>query len=172
MCRPFAKQVADLLEQEGRASAEHKASRSATGTSRSIGAIVEAGWPWDRAVARTSPRFCLYRLLRRTAALCRSLRAPFMLLSTFAPQHGQLRLWLLCPWCRGVLACLCRMSCWLHSTSSSGPSVVTERAFLRWLCHRPLPAAGEAKLSFCSEQLRFHAMTSLIQTKTQRITGT
>jgi hypothetical protein len=53
------------------------------------------------------------------------------------------------------------------------PSVVIERAFfLRWLCHRPLPAAGEAKLSFCSEQLRFHAMTSLIQTKTRRLTGT
>ena len=53
------------------------------------------------------------------------------------------------------------------------PSVVTERAFfLRWQCHRPLPAAGEAKLNKCSEELRFYAMTSLFPAKTRRITET
>ena len=95
----FAEQVADLLDQEGRASAEHSASRSATGASRSIGAIVEAGWLWECAVARN-----LF--------------------------------------------------------------------FLRWQCHRPLTAAGEAKLNKCSEELRFYAMTSLFPAKTRRITET
>ena len=87
----FAEQVADLLDQEGRASAEHSASRSATGASRSIGAIVEAGWLWECAVARTSQHFACTVSRAHSGLVRRSLRAPLMLLSTYTPQHGQRR---------------------------------------------------------------------------------